>query len=111
MWSPTSRVGIIEPEGILNAWTTKVRIRRARRTATRIASMYSRTTDFLRTLGTGCVSAAVSTGVRSAGGVTDEASLGPEHGEEGFLGDLHAAELLHPLLALFLALQELALPG
>ena len=40
----------MEPEGILNAWTTNVRIRRARRTATRIASAYSRMTDFFRSL-------------------------------------------------------------
>src|SRR5438309_881250 len=33
----------------------------------------------------------------------------PEHGEEGVLGDLDAADLLHALLALLLTLQELAL--
>ena len=47
----------MEPEGILNAWTTKVRIRRARRTATRIASVYSRTTDFFRAAAFGAASA------------------------------------------------------
>src|SRR4051794_25580926 len=34
-----------------------------------------------------------------------------EHCEEGLLGDLHAPDLLHPLLAFLLFLQELALAG
>src|SRR3712207_1660371 len=33
------------------------------------------------------------------------------HGEEGVLRDLDAADLLHPLLALLLALEQLALAG
>jgi hypothetical protein len=36
----------MEPEGILNAWTTKVRIKRANMTAITAASAYSRTTLF-----------------------------------------------------------------
>ena len=34
-----------------------------------------------------------------------------EHGQESFLGDIHAADALHPLLAFLLLLDELALPG
>ena len=36
----------MEPVGILNAWTTKVRMKSARITATTIDSKYSRTVDF-----------------------------------------------------------------
>src|SRR5262249_25320444 len=34
-----------------------------------------------------------------------------QHGQEGLLRDLHRAHLLHPLLALLLLLEELALPA
>ncbi len=44
----------MEPDGILNACTTNVRMRRASSTATRIASVYSRRTDFFRTLTISC---------------------------------------------------------
>ena len=37
----------MEPEGILNACTTKVRMTKASAKATRIASAYSRNVDFL----------------------------------------------------------------
>lgn len=40
-----SKVGSIDPEGILNAWTTKVLMKSAKRTAMQIASKYSRKTD------------------------------------------------------------------
>ena len=46
-WSPINRLGSIEPVGILNAWTAKVRMNSARITATTIDSRYSRKTDFL----------------------------------------------------------------
>ena len=45
-WSPTSKLGFIEPVGILKAWNTKVRTNRARMTATTIDSKYSRIVDF-----------------------------------------------------------------
>ncbi len=45
MWSPTKRVGIMDPEGILNACTTKALIKRARSTAMNIASVYSLNLD------------------------------------------------------------------
>ena len=38
----------MEPVGILKAWTAKVRMKRARMTATTIDSRYSRPTDFLK---------------------------------------------------------------
>jgi hypothetical protein len=47
-WSPIWRVSSMEPEGILKAWTTKVRMTRARATATRMASVHSRAADFRR---------------------------------------------------------------
>src|SRR5262249_49388839 len=96
MWSPTSRVGIMEPDGILKAWTTKVRIRSASRTAMRMASAYSRTTDFRR----GCV---IVCGTLSGSvwfrGCAIPAPLRPEHGQECFLRDLDPTQLLHPLLS------------
>src|SRR3990172_9437021 len=107
MWSPTRSVGIIEPDGILNACTTKVRIRSASRTAMRIASAYSRTTDFFRTRVIGC--GTVSGSVWFTGWVT--ASRGPQHGEERFLRDLDPAQLLHALLPFLLPLEELPLAG
>jgi len=48
MWSPIESVGIIDPEGILNACTTNVRIVNASRIASANASAYSRTTDLFR---------------------------------------------------------------
>ncbi len=45
MWSPTSSVGIIEPDGIWNASTTNARSKSATATATPIDSEYSRTVD------------------------------------------------------------------
>src|SRR5262245_16176424 len=38
----------MDPVGILKAWTAKVRMKRARMTATTIDSRYSRGTDFLK---------------------------------------------------------------
>ena len=40
----------MEPEGILKAWTTKVRMSNAKMIAMRMASAYSRMTDFFLTL-------------------------------------------------------------
>src|SRR5213082_1920108 len=42
-----SRFSSIDPVGILNAWTTNVRMNSARMTAMTIDSKYSRTVDFL----------------------------------------------------------------
>ena len=42
-----SRFGSIEPVGILNAWTTNVRMNSASTTAMTSDSKYSRATDFL----------------------------------------------------------------
>src|SRR5262249_7142063 len=111
MWSPIRRVGIMEPEGILKASSAKVRIRRAGRTATRLASVSSRTADFFRTAVVGCASASgtVSGRVWSTGRLTAWPSR-PQDREERFLRNLDAPELLHPLLAFFLALEKLPLP-
>ncbi len=43
-----SRFGSIEPVGILNAWTTNVRMNSASTTAMTSDSKYSRATDFLK---------------------------------------------------------------
>jgi len=48
-WSPTSSVGIIEPEGILNAWMTKEIMKPAISKAIRIDSMNSRIFDLTLT--------------------------------------------------------------
>ena len=45
MWSPTSSVGIIDPDGIWKASTTNARRSSATATATPIDSEYSRTVD------------------------------------------------------------------
>ena len=45
MWSPTSSVGIIEPDGIWNASTTNARSSSATAMATPIDSAYSRKVD------------------------------------------------------------------
>ena len=42
-----SRFVSIDPVGILKAWTAKVRMNRARMTATTMDSRYSRAIDFL----------------------------------------------------------------
>ena len=43
-----SSVGIIDPEGILKAWTTNERMASASTTAMTIASTYSRRSDLVR---------------------------------------------------------------
>ncbi len=47
MWSPTSNVGSIELDGILNAWTMKARINRAISMAMTMGSTYSLINFFL----------------------------------------------------------------
>src|SRR5215210_1449559 len=51
MWSPISRFFSIEPDGILNAWTTQVRAKVAKTTAISRASRYSRSSDFSACMG------------------------------------------------------------
>src|SRR6266487_6907695 len=109
----------MEPVGILKAWTAKVRMNRARMTATTTDSRYSRATDFL-----------------GVGGDPDSFSLIPlqfyiergpaaskppwgarrllvdaQDGQEGLLRDVDRPHPLHALLALLLLLEELALAG
>ena len=50
-----SRLFSIEPVGILNAWTTKVRMNSARMTAMTIDSKYSRSVDFLNGAADGAI--------------------------------------------------------
>ena len=54
-----SRLFSIDPVGILNAWTTKVRMNSARMTAMTIDSKYSRTVDLRNGLGHGVYSLSV----------------------------------------------------
>src|SRR5215470_5585606 len=77
----------------------------ARRTAMRMASAYSRKSDFRRT------GAMTSTGA-GASGRNSVRFMGPsalEDRQEGLLRHFHLADLLHALLTLLLLLEELAL--
>src|SRR4029453_1905582 len=87
------RFSSIDPVGILNACTTNVRMNSARMTAMTIDSKYSRSVDFL-----------------NGSAISPLLGLRPhlQHGEKRFLRDLHFADLLHALLALFLFLEQLA---
>src|SRR5262245_39902965 len=98
----------MEPDGMVNACTTKARISSARRTATTMASPYSRTSDFRRG---GAVTAA---GADVSGRVSVSftiAILALQHRQERLLGDFDSADLLHALLAFLLLLEKLALAG
>src|SRR5687768_6841377 len=90
------RFSSIEPVGILNAWTTNVRMNSARMTATTIDSKYSRIVDFLKSVMT-------ARSLRPGSHLQD--------GEKGLLRDLDLADPLHPLLAFLLLLEQLALAG
>src|SRR5215510_10585341 len=78
---------------------------RARSTAMRMASAYSRKSDFRRT------GAATSTGAGASGRVSVRfmGCSALEDGQEGLLRHFHLADLLHALLTLLLLLEELAL--
>src|SRR5499426_2635495 len=78
---------------------------RARRTAMRMASAYSRKSDFRRT------GAMTSTGAGASGRVSVRfmGCSALEDGQEGLLRHFHFADLLHALLTLLLLLEELAL--
>src|SRR5215472_4654136 len=78
---------------------------RARRTAMRMASAYSRKSDFRRT------GAMTSTGAGASGRVSVRfmGCSALEDGQEGLLRHFHFADLLHALLTLLLFLEELAL--
>src|SRR5882724_2296356 len=97
----------MEPEGMVKACTTKARMTRARRTATTMASPYSRTMDFRR----GLVAASTGVGVASGRVSISLTSSAVEHRQERLLRQLDLPDLLHALLALFLLLEELPLPG
>src|SRR5262247_2473353 len=77
----------------------------ARRTAMRMASAYSRKSDFRRT------GAMTSTGAGASGrnSVRFMRPSALEDGQEGLLRHFHLAHLLHALLTLLLLLEELAL--
>src|SRR5688572_14688659 len=92
-----SRFCSIEPVGILNACTTKVRMNSARMTAMTSDSKYSRKIDFLKP--------------SVIGGEAPSLAFRPhfQHGEEGFLRNLDFAHTLHPLLALLLFLEQFPL--
>src|SRR6476659_6482592 len=118
MWSPINRVGIIEPEGILNAWTTNTRMAKASSIATTMASAYSRNTDFRA----GCTVLDMPSPV-AASGARDAISsvlwrLGStlirhrlQDGQEGFLRHFHAADGFHPFLSFFLFFEKFAFAG
>src|SRR5215467_3662827 len=95
----------MEPEGMVKACTPHWRMTRARRTAMRMASAYSRKSDFRRT------GAMTSTGAGASGrnSVRFMGLSALEDGQEGLLRHFHLADLLHALLTLLLLLEELAL--
>src|SRR4029453_4988301 len=101
-----SRVSIIEPDGIVKAWTANWRMKRASSTAMMIASEYSRKRDFLRTLTVG-VAGAVSRSGRTWRSFMNGSAL--EHRQERLLRDLDLSDLFHPFLAFLLLLEQLAL--
>src|SRR6266851_1812521 len=101
-----SRFSSIDPVGILNACTTKVRMNSARITAMTIDSKYSRSVDFLNRCSICSEPLAPSP---SPLAIRIRSHL--QHGKERFLRDLHLPDLLHALLAFLLLLEELALAG
>src|SRR5690606_12623386 len=122
MKSPTSSVGIIEPEGILNGSTTKERRPNTIRITGKKLAPYS-THQGLgapagRSLRAWKRSKNHSTPVatRSRKRVRAKfmrfpslAFVGAQHGEEGLLRNFHVAHLLHALLAFLLLLEQLLL--
>src|SRR5512135_457464 len=96
MWSPTRRVFSMEPDGILNACSNRVRTIRAMINATPNASAYSRTFPFFDPFARIPSSAIISL-------------LDLEYRQEGLLRDLDGADLLHPLFPFLLLFQELPL--
>src|SRR4029450_12251454 len=88
-WSPMRRLVSMEPVGILNACTTKVRMNRARITATTTDSRYSRGTDFLKVAGASALGAgwvwAATIRRYSSREASFRLSVHPQHGQEGLL--------------------------
>src|SRR3990167_2372960 len=85
--SPSMSVGLMEPEGILNAWTTYVRMISVRTSAIAIDCPHS----FI-----------------SRNKVSFFISFRLEGRQEGLLRDLHFPELLHSFFSFFLFSPELA---
>ena len=117
MWSPIWSVGSIDPEGILNACTTKVRMheREQQRDAERLRVLAQ-----LRTCASAprrAAAAAVCGRVPRGSAMAAHHRRGPrslatlEHGQERLLRDLDPPDLLHALLPFLLLLEELALAG
>src|SRR5712692_6729048 len=99
-----SSVSIMEPDGMVKAWTANCRMTRARRTAMKIASPYSRTRDFLRGMATAAAGAGVSERVCKS-----LMRLALEDRQERLLRHLDLPDLFHAPLPLLLLLEELAL--
>src|SRR5262245_66330088 len=96
-----SRFSSIDPVGILNACTTKVRMKNARITAITIDSKYSRSVDFLND-----GAAATAVAIRSIIG----AGAHFQHGQKRFLRDLDLPDAFHAFFTFFLLFQQLSLP-
>src|SRR3989304_1089917 len=96
----------MEPVGILNAWTTQVRTKSARMTATTIDSKYSRTVDLRKP-------------VMRLPHSRDATSVAPslralshfQHRQERLLRNLDPADPLHAPLPFLLFFEQLALAG
>src|SRR5579872_3149263 len=101
-----SRLFSMEPVGILNAWTTNVRMNRARMTAMTIDSKYSRTADFLNGLGMPCSTSRAET-AKGWRGLLFGSHL--EHCQKSLLRNLYPPDALHSFLAFFLLFKQLSL--
>src|SRR5512140_992327 len=106
--SPIRSVFSMEPDGIRNAWTTKVRMNNVRTIAKRNASAYSRTTDFLARFNSGrtFARAALCSSVRDSTRFSILSALDFQKSQESFLRDLDRPQLLHPFLAFLLLFQK-----
>src|SRR3989338_3348700 len=93
------RVGIIEPDGILNASITKERMTKATNRAVRRASPYSRKAPFFRLR------------ISTFSSIPLFSLVNLQDCEERFLGDLDIPDPLHPFFTLFLFLKQLPFTG
>src|SRR5690606_15931500 len=128
MRSPSSSVGSIDDDGMRNGSATKERSRKMMRMTGNSERAYSTTTGMsVRPSARrfGASTAASNAQIRPPATVSTKSSKAKstlipfpsvslflsdvQHGQEGFLRNLHPADLLHALLARLLLLQQLAL--
>src|SRR5712664_3143653 len=101
-----SSVSIMEPDGIVNAWTANCRMTRASKIAMKMASPYSRMRDFRLGAAAADNGAGVSRRV-----CRSFMRLALEDRQERLLRHLDPSHLFHALLPFLLFLQQFALAG